>query len=1737
MPLSSPDGYLEFTNAVPRAVKMVATSNVGIGTSAPEYALDVHGTSNTGPLTVSSLTITDGAIGGDVSFSGNLAFTSDVTTSVDSNVVVEHRGPHGRDPKAVPLKKYPEIVFDDSKIDGNDTTNTYTQAGYTVSASSTYSTYSGWKVFDGVSNVDTSSWYSGDNLYNGGTPVGTGSGSSQLDTNVDVGEYLVITLPFKIKASYALISPRTNGNYSPKSGKFYAYDGTNWVELSTFTNKTYTPGSFTKIDIDSTTFYEKFAIVSTEITATTSTYTAIGELQLYGYEEDPPAGDTSIDTTFTSVMNTPQTTGANVYVDAKLSTDFTNQVTGPTPVGTAATHNDTGKYWELNGELTSNITVEANTFLSGDAPHSLSMWFNSSNLEANTANTCVFSISDQENLDSYNLDLQSNTWHNLTYSYQGEGGYRVTYLDGRKVAEDQAEDTFGEYPPFAMTGYSQGGYVVSASNPDEGTEFPWKYYDNDNSTIKTFGPYYGNSGSYNRSPPTNHGGNVLSGDAVPDGEWHKIKMPHRLKLCSLGIRPRNNSNLGEPVNWSLYGSNDDLNWTMLYKKTDSSVPDDALETQYPVNATSGFSYFLIVMTKSAGYVYLNVSEFNWYGHRENDLVRLPDPTRVLKYPHIAMTGPAQRGYVVSASGNHSNGNHPTWKAFDGDITNDWQIDGGRYSNSGGVYTHNAGETTVTNVQSRVGDWVQLESQHKIRVKTMKFTPIATYGQERSPATGVLVGSNDAGSTWSEIKVFDVTSDGTPTSYTAGSPTTLAIDSGSNSTPGYYKIHRLIWLTLYTVNQTTYADRASVADLELYGTEEATSVPIQIGGGNIDKVANFRVYDKFVGEDQALEIWDAQKDEFGRAKSSMTLQKGRLGIGTTEPEGRLAVLDEPDPDAYGLQEFPPRGMGSNETLIEGHGVFKASASRESSANQQAYEAFDKVIDVSSIWDSRGGTDQYSESTGDYIGSDITTTIDGGQISGTFIQLEMPYKVKLQSISIMPQKMSSSDTNFYGGARMPKTGSVVGSNDGVNWYLIASIGQIAYSDGMFTPFQTASTTVYSYFRLIAQTITQGAVSTWRNRFNLSGFKLFGYREQVTKQSVLHDGQLTLTKNLTVPRIGPALDADDTPRRDRLVVEYNTSTNPTFEGAVRDTSGRRLDGIMYNGASYDANEKALKFVGSSSTTANSSDKIQSTYDWGSTAPAHTFSVWFKRTANLTDWEWICSFGQANVTGQNPGILISGDSHSGGGNIISFDIFNDQVTVQHTVELGVWTHVVATFNAASAAWSTDNCKIYVNGELKTGTNAVVGNLSLVGNEITLGATHEGKRGFTGSISNFKLYDCALTAQEAKTLYDMGRCDEGHHVVNFSKTRVGIGLGDGEAPTYTLDVRGQIRSQGSLVTSFTGQHKCVPEEPMETGLIVSAKKNQYVKLNGSLDTGKSAITIDESLPIVSLSNVVQDKACFGVVSSTEEANTVYRVETTNGGVISYIPKTLGDNRAIVNSVGEGAIWVVNTGGPLESGDYITTSNVAGYGQKQEDDVLHNYTVAKITMDCDFTGSNVAVQTIKREETGLRTITEDVWNTLVDYDRSSATETQYSNTLDPEAYSGQSGYTPREVTTIVDYTDGSNTISVEEWSALSPEEQETYQSNTTTEIVDYIKFVTAEEWSSMDPEVQATYTEVEIITYYQIMRGENILDENGQLQWEDKTGATESPYERRFLDTDGVETDEANAAHIAAFVGCTYHCG
>jgi hypothetical protein len=103
--------------------------------------------------------------------------------------------------------------------------------------------------------------------------------------------------------------------------------------------------------------------------------------------------------------------------------------------------------------------------------------------------------------------------------------------------------------------------------------------------------------------------------------------------------------------------------------------------------------------------------------------------------------------------------------------------------------------------------------------------------------------------------------------------------------------------------------------------------------------------------------------------------------------------------------------------------------------------------------------------------------------------------------------------------------------------------------------------------------------------------------------------------------------------------------------------------------------------------------------------------------------------------------------------------------------------------------------------------------------------------------------------------------------------------------------------------------------------------MSNGIEAGSNAITTNESLPLVSLSTTTNDKRCFGVISASEDPDE----RTEQYGVFgSNYEKEKGDTRVFINSVGEGAIWVVNTNGSLESGDYITTSNVAGYGQKQE---------------------------------------------------------------------------------------------------------------------------------------------------------------------------------------------------------------
>ena len=171
------------------------------------------------------------------------------------------------------------------------------------------------------------------------------------------------------------------------------------------------------------------------------------------------------------------------------------------------------------------------------------------------------------------------------------------------------------------------------------------------------------------------------------------------------------------------------------------------------------------------------------------------------------------------------------------------------------------------------------------------------------------------------------------------------------------------------------------------------------------------------------------------------------------------------------------------------------------------------------------------------------------------------------------------------------------------------------------------------------------------------------------------------------------------------------------------------------------------------------------------------------------------------------------------------------------------------------------------------------------------------------------------------------------------VNLGPGAAHNNLLSFTGQHRNVSNNIDIYNNIDNYI-------GYIVYSTGNYKTYNYGekTLKTGKNAITINDSLPEIALSNKKKQKSVFGIISNKEEENRSLSI----GNFHTPYPNINDDKRLYVNSMGEGAIWIVNTNGNLENGDYIQSSDVIGMGEKQDDDFLHNYTVAKITCDCNF---------------------------------------------------------------------------------------------------------------------------------------------------------------------------------------------
>jgi hypothetical protein len=112
---------------------------------------------------------------------------------------------------------------------------------------------------------------------------------------------------------------------------------------------------------------------------------------------------------------------------------------------------------------------------------------------------------------------------------------------------------------------------------------------------------------------------------------------------------------------------------------------------------------------------------------------------------------------------------------------------------------------------------------------------------------------------------------------------------------------------------------------------------------------------------------------------------------------------------------------------------------------------------------------------YAGTTTTNVVSIGNILGEYFQYQLPTSIKVSRITF-----DHTDDN-----RMPKTFTIVASNDGTTWNLIYDHTSTTWTANVGDYSWTPSTTSYTYYRVIVTSLRGGS----GNVLNLSSGLLYG------------------------------------------------------------------------------------------------------------------------------------------------------------------------------------------------------------------------------------------------------------------------------------------------------------------------------------------------------------------------------------------------------------------------------------------------------------------------------------------------------------------------------------------------------------------------------------------------------------------------------------------------------------------------
>jgi hypothetical protein len=642
---------------------------------------------------------------------------------------------------------------------------------------------------------------------------------------------------------------------------------------------------------------------------------------------------------------------------------------------------------------TANVQIGRDLVVTGNATVSKELTVTSNAIVSSNLNV-------SDDLIVTNNILASN---NLTVT----GNLNVTTImsDSNVVAEYTGphDRPLRKYPEVAMTQNDESatsGYVASASStatyntdlqpenafngvisPSSGTA-SWQSSDSGYSGTTPFN--YLNSGTHTVSLTDTDG-------TVHYGDWLSLQTPNRIKVSYYKIHTLNDVDNYRPDSFVLLGSNSETDgtWKLLHTETGGMTdPGPEVYTGH-VNSTEFYTYHRLLVKSLAGNggeVYIN--ELEYYGHEEGS--GSLDTTLKTVFNVPATTGTQLEVYydakdlttmpstVTDLSPNTNTGTPSNITVSDGAFvfngTSSLLESSTTIVNPTGDTIHafslwvkpSAGDLDdagnhyliIYGTELNTGKWSGISISNK-RFASVIHASVVRFGPEVRVGEWYHITLNYKGGGIHNSERFDFFING------------LQIDTAALSTGG---------------------SQAGSATLNLSSPAKVVLGGLFTGAERSSStIANARLYSKALNADQIKELYDYQKDYFLGSKSQVTLYKGHLGVGVTEPSGQLELAGDER-----IQEYPPRAMTGYKNYFEGHGVFEVENSSVANSNYRSFDAFDKDEDPlvnTAGWVS--GLNTYDTSGTGLASGGSATDYFSTYGAGSWLKLKLPYAIKLKS----------------------------------------------------------------------------------------------------------------------------------------------------------------------------------------------------------------------------------------------------------------------------------------------------------------------------------------------------------------------------------------------------------------------------------------------------------------------------------------------------------------------------------------------------------------------------------------------------------------------------------------------------------------------------------------------------------------------------------------------------------------------